>query len=166
MLSVAIDNTSIVSLIEDIVLDHSTLNGLSTETLEQIINFSVANDDYRALDIITHIHTGIYGYDDRQPEWLESRFDADKWILKFSKTPKTIHWDSVYLDDGKRLTDIKHLKLLNSFKYWITATDNPLENGGKIISPTTAYAKVGKVIALINAILLHSKELKLAKCHL
>nr|MBF4381769.1 integrase [Vibrio anguillarum] len=98
MLSVVIDNTSIVSLIEDIVLDHSTLNGLSTETLEQIINFSVANDDYRALDIITHIHTGIYGYDDRQPEWLESRFDADKWILKFSKTPKTIHWDSVYLD--------------------------------------------------------------------
>nr|MBF4307408.1 integrase [Vibrio anguillarum] len=147
-------------------LDHSTLNGLSTETLEQIINFSVANDDYRALDIITHIHTGIYGYDDRQPEWLESRFDADKWILKFSKTPKTIHWDSVYLDDGKKLTDIKHRKLLNSFKYWITATDNPLENGGKIISPVTASAKVGKVIALINAILLHSKELKLAKCHL
>ncbi|EOX1766969.1 integrase [Vibrio cholerae] len=166
MLSVVIDNTSIVSLIEDIVLDHSTLNGLSTETLEQIINFSVANDDYRALDIITHIHTGIYGYDDRQPEWLESSFDADKWILKFSKTPKTIHWDSVYLDDGKRLTDITHLKLLNSFKYWITAADNPLENGGKIISPITASAKVGKVIALINAILLHSKELKLAKYHL
>ncbi len=166
MLSVSIDNTSIASLIEDIVLDHSTLNGLNTETLEQIINFSVANDDYRALDIITHIHTGIYGYDDRQPEWLESSFDADKWVLTFGKTPKTIHWDTVYLDDGKKLTDAKHQKLLNSFKYWITAADNPLENGGKIISPITAYHKVNKVIALINAILLHSKELKLAKCHL
>ncbi|WP_332420725.1 integrase [Vibrio metschnikovii] len=166
MLSVAIDNSSIANLIESIVLDHSLLNGLSAETLEDIINFSVANDDYRALDIITNIHTGIYGYDDRQPEWLESSFPENKWVLTFGKTPKMIHWDTVYLDDGKKLTDTKHQKLLNSFKYWITAADNPLENGGKIISPITAYQKVNKVIALINAIFLHSKELKLAKYHL
>ncbi|EKO3925002.1 integrase [Vibrio metschnikovii] len=166
MLSVAINNAPIASLIEDIVLDHSTLDGLSTDTLEQIINFSVAHDDYRVLDIITHIHTGIYGYDERQPEWLESSFDATKWVLTFGKIPKTIHWDCVHLDDGKKLTDPKHRKLLNSFKYWITATDNPLENGGKIISPVVASQKVTKVIALINAILLHSKELRLAKYHL
>ncbi|EIV8655703.1 integrase [Vibrio parahaemolyticus] len=166
MLSIAIDNSSIANLIERIVLDHSLLDGLSSETLEDIINFSVANDDYRALDIITNIHTGIYGYDDRQPEWLESSFSAKKWVLRFGKTPKTIHWETVYLDDGKKLTDTRHQKLLNSFKYWITAADNPLENGGKIISPKTAYQKVIKVIALINAILLHSKELKLAKYHL
>ncbi len=166
MLSVAIDNSSIANLIENIVEDHSVLNGLSAETLEDIINFSVANDDYRALDIITNIHTGIYGYDDRQPDWLESSFPENKWVLTFGKTPKTIHWDTVYLDDGKKLTDKKHQKLLNSFKYWITAADNPLENGGKIISPRTAYQKVNKVIALINAVLLHSKELKLAKYHL
>ncbi|HDZ9473609.1 TPA: integrase [Vibrio cholerae] len=166
MLSAAIDNTSTANLIESIVLDHSLLNGLSAETLEEIINFSVVNDDYRALDVITNIHTGIYGYDDRQPEWLESSFPANKWVLTFGKTPKMIHWDTVYLDDGKKLTDTKHQKLLNSFKYWVTATDNPLENGGKIISPITAYQKVTKVIALINALLLHSKELKLAKYHL
>ncbi|HDM8041120.1 TPA: integrase [Vibrio fluvialis] len=166
MLSVAIDNSYIANLIEDIVLDHSLLNGLSAEALEQIISFSVANDDYRALDIIANIHSGIYGYDDRQPEWLESSFTATKWVLTLRKNPKTVHWDTVYLDDGKKLTDTKHQKLLNSFKYWITAADNPLENGGKIISPTTAYHKVTKVIALINAILLHSKELKLAKYHL
>ncbi|USD32582.1 MULTISPECIES: integrase [Vibrio] len=163
MLSVTIDNSSTANLIESIVLDHSLLNGLRAEILEEIINFSVSNDDYRALDIITNFHTGIYGYDDRQPEWLESSFPANKWVLTFGKTPKTIHWDTVYLDDGKKLTDIKHQKLLNSFKYWITAADNPLENGGKIISPITAYHKVNKVIALINAILLHSEELKLAK---
>ncbi|WP_447061209.1 integrase [Vibrio alginolyticus] len=166
MLSVAIDNSSIATLIESIVLDHSLLNGLSAETLEDIINFSVANDDYRALDIITNIHTGIYGYDDRQPEWLESSFPANTWVLTFGKTPKTIYWDTVYLDDGKKLTDKKHQKLLNSFKYWIIAADNPLENGGKIISPITACQKITKVIALINAVLLHSKELKLAKYHL
>ncbi|HHG3410222.1 integrase [Vibrio alginolyticus] len=166
MLSIAIDNSSIANLIESIVLDHSLLNGLSVETLEDIINFSVANDDYRALDIITNIHTGIYGYDDRQPNWLESSFLANKWVLTFGKTPKTIHWDTVYLDDGKKLTDKKHQKFLNSLKYWITAADNPLENGGKIISPIVANNKVLKVIALINAVLLHSKELKLAKYHL
>ncbi len=166
MLSIAIDNSSIANLIESIVLDHSLLNGLSVETLEDIINFSVANDDYRALDIITNIHTGIYGYDDRQPNWLESSFLANKWVLTFGKTPKTIHWDTVYLDDGKKLTDKKHQKFLNSLKYWITAADNPFENGGKIISPIVANNKVLKVIALINAVLLHSKELKLAKYHL
>lgn len=166
MLSVAIDNAAIASLIEDIVLDPSMLNGLSTDTLEQIINFSVANDDYRALDIITHVHTGIYGYDGKQPEWLESSFAATKWVLTFGKTQKTIHWDTVYLDDGKKLTDTTHQKLLNSFKYWITAADNPLDNGGKIISPVVASQKIRKVIALINAILLHSTKLKLAKYHL
>ncbi|MCG9692603.1 integrase [Vibrio sp. Isolate22] len=166
MLSDAIGNSPIASLIEDIALDHSTLNSLSSDTLEQIINFSVANDDYRALDIITHIHTGIYGYDERQPEWLESSFTATKWLIKLNKTSKAIHWDSVYLDDGKNLTDTKHRKLLNSFKYWITAIDNPLENGGKVVSPAVAYQKINKVVALINAILLHSKELKLAKYHL
>ncbi|MCQ1060384.1 integrase [Photobacterium sp. ZSDE20] len=166
MLSVAIDNSAIASLIEDIVLDHSLMNGLSADTLEQIINYSAAHNDYRALDIITDIHTGIYGYDDRQPDWLESSFPEPKWVLTLNKTPKTIHWDSVTLDDGKKLTDKKHQKLLNSFKYWITAADNPLENGGKIISPTVASQKVNKVIALINAILLHSTELKLAKYHL
>lgn len=166
MLGVAIDNSTTANLIEDIVLDHSLLNGLSAETLEDIINFSVANDDYRALDIIVHIHTGIYGYDDRQPEWLESSFAETKWVLTFDKKPKTIHWDSVYLDDGKKLTDTKHQKLLNSFKYWITAVDNPLENGGNIISSVVAHIKVNRVIALINAILLHSKELKLAKYRL
>ncbi|MEZ9754910.1 integrase [Vibrio splendidus] len=166
MLSVAIDNSSTAHLIESIVLDHSLLNGLSSETLEEIINFSVANDDYRVLDIITNFHTGIYDYDDRQPEWLESSFPANKWVLTFRKQPKTIHWDTVYLDDGKKLTDTKHQKLLNSFKYWITAVDNPLENGGKIISPEMAYKKACKIIALINAVLLHSKELKLSKYHL
>lgn len=166
MLNVAIDNSSTANLIEGIVLDHSKLNGLSAETLEEIINFSVANDDYRVLDIITNNHTGIYGYDDRQPEWLESSFPATKWVLTLNKNPRTIYWDTVYLDDGRKLTDTKHQKLLNSFKYWITAADNPLENGGKIISPATAHQKVNKVIALINAILLHSKELKLAKYHL
>ncbi|MEZ8192715.1 integrase [Vibrio sp. 1F279] len=166
MLSVADDNPSITNLIESIVRDHTRLDGLSVDILEEIINYSVVHDDYRALDIITNIHTGIYGFDDRQPEWLESSFPETKWVLKFGKTPKTLHWDTVYLDDGKKLTDIKHQKLLNSFKYWITAVDNPLENGGKIISPITAYYKVNKVITLINAILLHSRELKLAEYHL
>tara|TARA_Y100000588_G_C14280080_1_gene936621 strand:- start:7883 stop:10291 length:2409 start_codon:yes stop_codon:yes gene_type:complete len=166
MLRVAIDNTYIANLIEDIVLDESVLDGLSAQVLDKIVDFSVAHDDYRALDVITNIHTGVYDHDAKQPEWLESDFSAPKWTITFGKTPRTIHWDSVYLDDGNRLTDTKHRKLLNSFKYWITAVDNPLENGGKIISPVVAKQKIGRVISLINAILLYSKELNLAKYHL
>ncbi|MEF1175123.1 integrase, partial [Vibrio sinaloensis] len=58
-------------------------------------------------------------------------------------------------------------KLLNAFKYWITATANPLENSGKVeLASKTILTKVYYVIRLINAILLNAKELLLAKYQL
>lgn len=156
----------ISKLIEDIVLDHSKLNGISIQLYNKIINFSVVNNDYRVLDIIVNMHTGIYDFNEIKPDWLESDFYESVWVMKFGIYSKTINWDTIYLDDGKRLTDKKHQKLLNSFKYWITAVNNPLENGGKFISIKTIHMKINKVIALINSILLHSRLLNLAKFHL
>ncbi|PTP35823.1 integrase [Vibrio splendidus] len=166
MLSVSIDNSSIDELIEDIVQDHSMLHGINSVQLEEIIDYSIANNDYRVLNILANIHTGIYDYDERQPAWLASKFYEQKWVLKLGTSTRIIHWDTIYLEGEEKLTDTKHIKLLNSFKYWVVAADNPLENGGKIISIRTAKAKVSRIISLINAILLHSKELKLAKYHL
>ena len=162
MLDYVINNVSIANIIEEIVLDNSRLNNLNAETLERITDFAISNDDYRALDILAHIHTGIYGYNKRQPEWLKSDFEANEWTLNFGGKIKKVNWHSVYLNDGKRLTSKKHAELLNSFKYWITAIDNPLENGGKVIGPKTAMAKSSIVVTLINAILLRSSELDLA----
>lgn len=166
MLNKAPDDLFLANLIEDIVEDSTNLEGLSSQQIDDIINFSVTNDDYRALDVIANIHNGIYDYNDRNPEWLKSEFCSHEWTLEFGKTSRVISWNSIILDDGLRLTNKKHLKLLNSFKYWITAADNPLENGGKLISRTTACNKVNRIITFINAILLHSDGLNLSKLHL
>lgn len=55
-----------------------------------------------------NIYIGIYGYDDRQFEWLEFSFFENKWVLKFGKILKMIYWDMVYLDDGKKFMDKKY----------------------------------------------------------
>ncbi|MEZ8802142.1 integrase [Vibrio splendidus] len=166
MLNVAINNNQTAQLIEDIVLDHSLLDGLDSDVVRDVINYSAFNDDYRVLDILANSHTGIYDYDEKKPEWLESSFEDAQWVVKFKSKPRTIYWDSVYLDDGKNLTDKAHKNLLNAFKYWVVAVDNPFENGGKVVKKTTACRSFNQVICLINAILLHSKTLKLAEYQL
>ncbi|WP_375748383.1 integrase [Vibrio sp. HN007] len=166
MLNVVINNNQTAQLIEDIVLDHSLLDGLDSDVVKDIINYSAFNDDYRVLDILANIHTGIYDYNEKTPEWLESSFEDAQWVVKFKSKPRTIYWDSVYLDDGKNLTDKAHGKLLNAFKYWILAVGNPFENGGKLVKKATANGTFNRVILLINAILLHSKTLKLAEYQL
>ncbi|AZL84322.1 integrase [Aliivibrio salmonicida] len=156
-----------LKLIEDIKSEERTFSSLSKFELEEMYKISIASGDFTALRMLTNHNTGIYNYNEREPSWLDSEFWAPIWTLMLTSKPKTIRWDSVFLNDGKKLTDPKHIKLLNAFKYWITATDNPLENGGNIeFSKKTIYIKVTYIIKLINAILLHSKELQLAEYHL
>ncbi|WP_102385264.1 integrase [Vibrio cyclitrophicus] len=166
MLNIAINNNQTAQLIEDIVLDHSLLDGLDSDVVRDVINYSAFNDDYRVLDILANSYTGIYDYDEKKPEWLESSFEDAQWVVKFKSKPRTIYWDSVYLDDGKNLTDKAHKKLLNAFKYWILAVGNPFENGGQLVKNATASGAFNRVILFINAILLNSKALKLAKYQL
>jgi len=166
-----------LSLVRDIVDGDKSFKDLNAEELKSLIQVSVVNGDYRALQELTNIYTGVYDYCDRKPWWLISNFDDDVWLIDFTdeerKTkkksntkPKEIHWGAAYLDDGKPLTAPEHRKLLNSFKYWITAVDNPLENGGKLIKARSANVKFNLVSHLINAILLNSESLKLAKLQL
>lgn len=156
-----------LTLIENIKDGERTFRSLSESEFKGVYEASIANSDLTVLRMLTNHHTGIYDYDERAPKWLDSEFEAPQWTLMLRKRPKIIRWDSVYLDDGKNLTDPKHTRLLNTFKYWISAIDNPLENGGKVdASNTTIGDKVNTIICLINAILLHSGELKLAEHHL
>ncbi len=166
MLNVVINNNQTAQLIEDIVLDHSLLDGLGSDVVRDIIDYSASNNDYRVLDILANIHTGIYDYEEKKPEWLASSFEDAQWVVKFKSKPRTIYWDSVYLDDGKSLTDKAHEKLLNAFKYWVLAAGNPFENGGQLVKKATACAGLNRIILFINAILLNSKALKLAKYQL
>lgn len=156
-----------LKLIEDIKAEERLLSSLSKTEFKGVYEASLASSDFTVLRIVTNHNTGIYDYDDRLPSWLDSEFEAPIWKLTLLDTPKFIRWNTVILDDGETLTAPKHSKLLNAFKYWITATANPLENSGKVdLASKTILTKVYYVIRLINAILLHAKELQLAKYQL
>lgn len=154
------------ALFNKIVSEELYFEELSTEKQESIIQLAVASRDFSALESLTNRLTGIFNYDDREPYWLESNFNDDIWVMKLSKVEKIINWNEPILDDGERLTSKNHKPLLNAFKYWITSLGSPLNNGGKLLKLSTIRVQVGKVIHLINAILLNAKHIDLATQHL
>ena len=161
-----------LTLVDAIANDEKTLSQLSKNELIELRKTSIANGDFRALRIAINQFTGLYDHDDHNPYWLVSDFSAPLWQLEINcgkeKKPIeiTFDWQSVVLEDGKRLTDPCNAPLLLAFKYWITAADNPRYNGGKLIKGTTVYEKVKNIKTMINALLLHSAHLKLSEQHL
>lgn len=165
----AVDNLAYLEeLTNDIVNNPEKLNGMHVDTLSQLTNYAVATDDFRVLGLLTEIHTGIPSQSDSLPEWWLSDFydDITKIQFKHQKSAKEIRWCDITLDDGEPLTSQKHKPLLNTFKHWLTACDNPLENGGKLTSSKTAAKKYNTILTLINTILLNGQALKLSQYHL
>ncbi|MGR6860217.1 integrase [Aliivibrio salmonicida] len=161
-----------LKLINAIADGEITLSELTKEDLVEMSYASVANCDFRALRIAANEFTGLYNYDDHKPYWLCSDFKAPLWKIEINigegKEPMnlTIDWQAVVLDDRKPLTSPCHAPLLLAFKYWVTATDNPLHNGGRQIKGAVVALKIYSVRTLINSILLHSSFLKLSELHL
>ncbi|WP_341661044.1 integrase [Vibrio sp.] len=160
-----------LTLIDNVLNGSIKLSEMTKEELTNLHRVSVANGDFRALKIATNNVTGIYNYNERQPYWLLNNFFDPVWYIEIKngdKRPfcKTIEWDSVILNDGLKLTDTKHIPLLNGFKYWVTATDNPLENSGKLRKGHTVYQSILKVISLINALLIYGENINISTRHL
>lgn len=155
-----------LTLIKSISNNEKKLSDISGEELEEIIRISLANSDFSALKALTNHYTGIYDYDEHNPYWLKSDFSAPTWVLSLRKSELIIEWSAVTLDDGLNLTHPKHQRLLNTFKYWVTAIGNPHENGGRMVNKTTIAMRLNALLAMINAILLQSENLQLSKLHL
>ncbi|EAR53674.1 site-specific recombinase, phage integrase family domain protein [Photobacterium sp. SKA34] len=165
----AIDNFAYLKkLTNDIVNNPDMLNRMHVDTLSQLTNYAVATDDFRVLGLLTEIHTGIPMKADSLPEWWLSDFydDITKIQFQHQQSAKEIRWCDITLDDGEPLTSEKHQPLLNAFKHWLIACDNPLENGGKLISSKSAAGKYSHILTLINTILLNGHALKLSQYHL
>ncbi|MFS2262240.1 integrase [Vibrio vulnificus] len=166
---IAIDNHAYMKeLTDDVMNNPRLLDGMHVETLSKLTSYAIERDDFRVLDLLTEIHTGIPMKSDYLPEWWLSDFHDDITIVKFEhrKHSKQIRWCDITLDDGELLTSEKHKPLLNAFKYWLIACDNPLENGGKLISSSSASKKFNTILTLINTILINGETLKLSKFHL
>lgn len=153
-----------LKLITSIINGEKSIYELSPHEADTLIENAVANGDFTAFQYVTNRFSGLYNYEDK-PYWLLSNFDAPYWEIQLNHK-KTIDWDSVILDDGEKLTNEKHQPLLNTFKHWIIATDNPFANGGQLLKPTTVAKIIDNVISWINAILLHAQTIHLSKQHL
>lgn len=165
----AVDNLAhLEELTNDIVSNPDILNGMHVDTLSQLTNYAAATDDFRFLDLLVEIHTGIPMQSDPLPEWWLSDFhnDITKIHFKHQQNAKEIRWCDITLDDGESLTSEKHQPLLNAFKYWLIASDNPLDNGGKLINSKSAARKYSQILTLINTILLNGQALQLSQYHL
>lgn len=168
MLTTVNKYTCLEELTNDVVSAPELLDEMSAETLSQLTSYAIENDDFRVLALLTEIHTGIPMDTDYLPEWWLSDFHDDVTEVKFEhqKNSKKLRWCDITLDDGELLTAEKHKPLLNAFKHWLIACDNPIENGGKLTSSATASAKYRLIIILINTILLNGEALKLSELHL
>ncbi|MGR5556331.1 integrase [Vibrio fortis] len=168
MLATTFNHAYLEELTSDIVNNPALLDGMHVDTLSQLTLYAVQKDDFRALALLTEIHTGIPTNRDQPPNWWLSDFDDDVTQLQFEheKKIKEIRWCDIRLSDGKALTSDKHQPLLNAFKNWLLACDDPINNGGKIITPKMAGVKCKHILTLINFILLSGKELKLSEYHL
>ncbi len=140
------------------------------EELLSQVDAQVVNGEFESLKLLTNAVTGIYDYDEHSPYWLESGFIDPVWVISFKgdsqKIKKTINWGEVTLYDGRRLTDNKHIPLLNTFKYWVTAVDNPIKNGGSFLKPVSVWRIVSRILGLANAIILNGNKIGLSKYHL
>ncbi|OEE36075.1 hypothetical protein [Vibrio ordalii] len=166
---VAIDSYAYIEELMDEILDNpEMLNGMHVDTLLQLVSYAIEKDDFRVLSLVSGLHTGIPSTDNHLPDWWLSDFYDDITQIKFEhqKSIKEIRWRDVILDDGERLTSKKHQPLLNALKYWVIACDNPLENGGNLISSRTASKRFDRTLTLIDVIFLNSTALKLSEFHL
>lgn len=160
--------TSLEELTDDIVDNPGLLDGMHVNTLSQLTAYAVDKDDFRVLALLTQIHTGIPMHSDHLPGWWLSGFHDDITQVKFEhqKKSKEIRWCDITLGDGELLTSDKHKPLLNAFKFWLVAYDNPHENGGRFVTSKTAVKKYNQILVLINTILLNGESLKLPEFHL
>lgn len=154
-------------ILSNIINRKQKFNELSASDMESVIKLASTDiDRQHFFESVLNENTTLLDNDSRKPYWLDNNFEAPDWILNLSESPKHIHWGEVVLSDGNKLTDEIHRPLLNTFKTWILATDDPLVNGGKFSKKITVKMKVTLVVSLINAILINGDKIGLAKNHL
>lgn len=141
----------------------SSLNSNDQKSVRQLALETKNEDFFRS---IISEYTPIFDFNERSTYWLDSDFYDDVWKLKLTNECKEIKWNEVILSDGERLTNNIHKPLLNAFKLWVLATDNPRVNGGRTNSKSTISQNINRVILLINAILLNGESIELTQHHL
>ena len=68
MLTVADNHAYLEELIDDLLSNPEILNGMHINKLSQLTCYAIEKDDFRALALLTQIHTGIPMHSDYLPD--------------------------------------------------------------------------------------------------
>lgn len=134
--------------------------------LKNIIIYNAENNKEVSKKCFQQI-SSLFDFSYEKPFWFnqKSNFQDNIWVLNINDLDeKIIDFSKITLEDNSYL--IMHPKLLNSFKIWIVNQGNPIYFSGKVPSRHTLAANINKVLALIDYIILHSKNLTLAQSDL
>lgn len=103
---------------------------------------------------------------DRQQEYrsasfLRCGFDSEVWDCEINKVRFTLDW-RVHLPDGSRLTDVRHLTLLTTFKCWLCVQDHPDTSMRFLLAEVTKQRRLQRTLQLIDYFLIRAESLSLA----
>lgn len=146
---------------------------LQTETIKEILKQAIVVNDIQTMANMTNLYTQSFISLEYKPNWLKCEFADNEWKIVFpkSKTIKNsssivLKWNKIKLNDGTYLSDPCHRKLLNTFKLWLTNTDNPSINGGGLLSSLSIRNRLYGLLKLIDCIIINGSAINLSKFHL
>ena len=94
--------------------------------------------------------------------WLKTPFVENFWFFDFSAGRNFEINFNIELENGTSLTDESNRQLLNIFKNWITIQASPSMNQGSTPSSATAYHSTRRALHIIDYLLMHKNQFKLA----
>lgn len=99
----------------------------------------------------------------RTATWLISEFDDTTWLVNFDyEEPKQFRWD-ITLDDGSLLTSSKNKKLLESLKYYLTASTRDEQFGQSNAVDGQQVKRFMNACNIIDYLLIESARFQIAK---
>lgn len=93
--------------------------------------------------------------------WRISDFSAAVWECVFGTARLTIDFRKV-IDDGRLLTDPKHLALLNDLKRFLCLQTHPLITGSAVLAPRAARFRIAIALHTLDYFLLRCERIGLA----
>ena len=146
---------------------------LQAEAIKEILKQAIAVNDIQTMANMTNLYTQSFISLEYKPNWLKCEFTDNEWKIVFpkSKTIKNsssivLQWNEIKLNDGTYLSDPRHSKLLNTFKLWLTNTDNSSINGGGLLSSLSIRNRLYGLLKLIDCIIINGAAINLSKFHL
>ncbi len=96
-----------------------------------------------------------------KPSFLKSNFLDDIWTIEYSDKKTSVIDFKVKMGDGLYLTDLKHVKTLNTLKYWIIS--HTLDNENYRKSKSIMAESIFAILTFFDAFNVHKSDTQIEK---